>query len=239
MKKLRAFVISWCLLAGLAACSGIKGEGPVITQNRSVDSFEGIEVANDVEVYLSQGDERSVRVEGQKNILDILETDVRSDMLKISYGRHNVRRHEPVRVHITNPQLEAVKVSGSSKVISKTKWRLDDQDFETNISGSGKLTLELLDADEIESSISGSGDMILRGDCSHFELTISGSGDVKAFDMTAKIAKISVSGSGSCQITVQKELDTRISGSGSVRYKGDPKTINTSVTGSGRAIRED
>jgi len=212
----------------------VKGRGEVISENRSVGTFTSVEASGDLEVYLSQGAAQPVRVEGQDNILDVLETFVRNNELVIRYKTGvTVRRHEPVRIYIINPELNAVKVTGSGEAIGQTNWSVND--FRASVSGSGKLEITLVDAEDISSEISGSGNMYLKGNSLTHETEVSGSGNVRAFDLITKEAKARISGSGDCELTARDKLEARISGSGTIRYKGNP-VIDSRITGSGRVV---
>ena len=46
--------------------------------------------------------------------------------------------------------------------------------------------------------------------------------------------EISISGSGNCRCWVENDLEVRVSGSGSVYYKGDPEKVDARISGSGK-----
>ncbi|MDJ1469922.1 head GIN domain-containing protein [Xanthocytophaga flava] len=242
MKTLHLIVLFICSSVGFAYAQnsllGVKGEGPVITQNRSTQAFDAIDVSNDADVYITQGSSPSIRVEGQQNILDVLKTEVEGKRLKIHYGRINVRKHEPVKVYVTTAMLTSVHISGSSSVKSESVWDLRHEDFESKISGSGNMQLKIREADQVKSSISGSGNMTLGGNCNALDVHISGSGNANAFDLVAGNVDASITGSGNCRVNVQESLKVHTSGSGDVRYKGNPKSINKRSTGSGGVTKE-
>lgn len=237
--KTKSLIYTICLLVLLSftACEPwevVRGSGAVITETRSVGTFNQIDVSSDIEVYLTQGPGQPLHVEGQDNILHVLETYVRNNKLVIQYQRGvTVRSHEPIRIYITTPQLEEIHVSGSAYVEGMTNWTVND--FDLSVSGSGKMEMTLLDADEVETDISGSGNIYLQGDCREHDIEISGSGDVHAFDLISKDANVHISGSGNCELTVQSQLEAHISGSGTVRYKGHP-TVRTNISGSGKVV---
>jgi hypothetical protein len=64
------------------------------------------------------------------------------------------------------------------------------------------------------------------------DITISGSGNVHAFDMLTHLTSVTISGSGTCEVTADSVLNVNISGSGDVYFKGYP-TLNSSISGSG------
>ena len=62
---------------------------------------------------------------------------------------------------------------------------------------------------------------------------MAGSGDIEAYDLKAETAELKISGSGTIRASVEKELVARISGSGNIKYKGNPRIEDIKVSGSG------
>jgi len=91
-----------------------------------------------------------------------------------------------------------------------------------------------IDSDDLETKISGSGSIVLAGDANDASARISGSGKVKAEGLSVKTFEARISGSGSCYITVEEEIEASISGSGSVYYAGDPNRVISNSSGSGK-----
>lgn len=100
----------------------VRGTGPTQTETRTINNFSRLELKIDADVILTQGSPQQVHIEAQRNILDVLKTELAGDKLKIECGRYNVRGHDPVRIYITVPALTEVEVSGAGKVSSTTPW---------------------------------------------------------------------------------------------------------------------
>ena len=66
------------------------------------------------------------------------------------------------------------------------------------------------------------------------EVEVSGSGDVEAYDLKTEKAELKIAGSGSIGISVEKEIIARVSGSGDIKYKGQPRIEDIKVSGSGQ-----
>jgi len=212
----------------------LKGEGPTVSESRSVAAFSGLDLNIDADVYLTQGTEQSVRVEGQRNMLDILRTDVRDGRLSIKFDyRGNLESHDAIRVYITLPTLTSVSVSGSGQVQGEGLWGV--QDLSLNVNGSGGINFPQLGARDLRTSIAGFGNVRLGGDVRRHRLEINGSGEVNAFELTQATADVRISGSGNTRLHVTQALDATINGSGTVYYRGQP-TVTPRVSGSGRVI---
>lgn len=206
----------------------VDGDGPIISESLDVDDFDGIQLEMEAEVFITQGPDFEVSVEGKENIIDEIDTDVRSGIWRIEADQC-VRDVDELRIFITMPVIRSLSISGSGSIRGENFFEVDDIDLA--ISGSGYLDLGLK-ADDIEVRISGSGDLELEGEADELDARISGSGDINAFRMTVNEAEVQISGSGDTEITVTDILRGRISGSGDILYKGKP-AIDVAVSGSG------
>lgn len=209
----------------------VDGSGPIVTRELFVAPFHGIELPISADVFIKQGPDQEVIVEGKDNIIDEIETDVQGGIWKIEFNRC-VRDIDQLRVFITMPDLTRLRISGSGDVVSENTFVISD--LEIDIPGSGNVDLAL-DADDLDIEIPGSGRLILEGLADETRYRISGSGDVHAFNLECRVADISIPGSGDVEVFVTEFLKVRISGSGDVFFKGDP-SLDVSITGSGNVI---
>lgn len=210
--------------------SPIRGEGPIVEKTVSLPVFEGIRSGFSCDIYLTQGDQQSIRLEGQQNILDNLNLEVEGGILKIKYDRM-VKKAEPVKIYITMSELVLASLSGSGTLVTTNHFR-NLGDLDISVSGSGDVRLEV-DARDIEMSVSGSGDITLDGSAEDLDISISGSGGVDSRDLAARSCDVSISGSGNATIYVKEVLDAKVSGSGNIRYRGDVAKLYSRVSGSG------
>ncbi len=211
-----AGVLTLCLFTAFSVSAQnwgtrIKGEGPKITKELSIDAFTGIGLSVNGKVVLTKGATQSVKVEGQANMIDNLELEVKEKSWNIEF-RDRAGDYEPLVFHITLPDVHALSIAGSGSIISQNSF-------------TGLDVLNL--------SIAGSGDIEFGGSATEVKISIAGSGDIKSEGLKAGSCKVSIAGSGNCFIDVSDALNVSIAGSGDVKYKGSPR-IKTSIAGSGR-----
>jgi hypothetical protein len=211
----------------------VSGNGPVVAESRTIAGFSRVDLAVGGSVYLTQGPTTSIRVEAQRNVLDVLQTNVSNERLTISFGRVNVHHHEPIRVYVTTPNLSSVSVSGSGELLGREAWQV--QDLDLSVSGSGSIGFDKLLARDLNTDISGSGSVGLGGEARDHNVRISGSGQINTYALSLQTADVTISGSGSCYLTAAQALRATISGSGKVYYKGHP-AVTVRVSGSGRVV---
>lgn len=120
-------------------------------------------------------------------------------------------------------------VSGSGEIDLKGKFKTVNAD----VSGSGRVSISGTVSGKADFEISGSGKVEASGSADSMHAEISGSGKVLGANLVTNTAKIDIAGSGDVEITVNKELDAEISGSGTVLYKGNPARVNSDTSGSG------
>ena len=207
-------------------------------QKRSVNvnSFNELSLGIPATLYLKQGSKEEVTIECDDDIYDEIEFDMRGDRLVIKKENDNWNwksgwRNSEVEIYVTMKDIEALSVSGSGNMESSNKLQVED--LELAVSGSGDMELDI-DGDELETRISGSGSIRLSGSANEATSRISGSGRVKAEDLTVKTFEARISGSGSCYITVEDEIEASISGSGNVYYNGNPDRVISNSSGSGK-----
>jgi hypothetical protein len=224
------------LLLGMSSCydgnpwQRIEGQGPVVKRKINLDQIKGIIVPGSAKVFLTQGDHQEVRIEGQENIIDNLNTTVTGEVWRIE-NRRPVWRCETLRIHITLEQLRMIRISGSGDVTMTNHFE-NLKDLDIKVSGSGDLDLDM-EADNVYTRVSGSGNIIMRGKADRLDSGISGSGHIRASELEVRTADLRISGSGSMELYVTDRLTAHVSGSGNVYYSGNP-SIDSSVTGSGR-----
>ena len=231
-RKPRRFIVAVCVIVALVlvGCSdgnyvGLGkrfGSGTIVTEERTVSGFDSIYVHGEGNVYLTQGDEISVVVETDDNIINRVYTTVKDNTIDLSYASGPLGLHlRPTKgyiYHITVVDMAAITVKGSADV-----WA--DQVAAENVAlemiGSGQIVFDELTADEVSAEVTGEGQITLAGAAETQNVTITGSGIFDGQDFAGQ--HIDVHSKGSTQITVwaTESLDVSIEGKGDLQYYGD------------------
>jgi len=237
MKKLSVAVVSLAaVLFIFPSCEKVVGEGPLVTQTRSVGNFTGVSSEMSGKVNFTIAPDYKVEITAQQNILDVLNTNVVDGVLHIDFKNNvRVRQHEDLLINITAPYADYFRLSGSGNMNVQGDIAADN--LKLTLSGSGDITVQnAVIADKIDADVSGSGNIsIANGSAVNEDVDISGSGKVEMAGVDAENAVTHTSGSGDVKLSLSKNLDVHISGSGSVFYHGNP-IISTHISGSGRVI---
>jgi hypothetical protein len=252
------------LLFGAQGCIGldgscfnyrtVRGSGTLATEDRPVDDIDAVKLATIGTLHIKIGDEESLEIEAEENLLRYIDTDVHGGELTIDTRRVNLRTRRPVNYYLTVRHLESIKISSSGDIEAPD---LAADRFSIHISSSGSLDMGDLNAERVRIKISSSGDVSLgelhartldvgisssgnirirEGEVEFQDISISSSGDYRAEDLESREAEVRISSSGNAIVRVSDYLDASTSSSGDVRYIGDPE-LHFSETSSGDVRR--
>ena len=205
----------------------------IITDERTVSGFTGIDMRTFGRVVLTQGDTESVTLTGSDNVVPLVKTTVQDGILVIETEKTSIilnpTKENVLTCDITVKDLKALTVSGAAEVEMES---LTTSALAATMGGAGQIRLGQLAATSIEIKVSGVGNVEVAGESARATITISGAGNVNAPDLKCQTAEITISGLGNATVWVTDQLTGDIKGGGSVSYYGDPKT-NTKTSGLG------
>lgn len=226
---LPALLMSAGLVASCTSVPCVKGSGSAEKKVLILAPFHGIVVQGAVDVQLSVSATQKVEVEAQPNIASLVVTEVKDGIWMIKTSQC-YSTDKPFIMHIAVPTVDVVSIQGSGDVVGMGEF--PTMDLQVDVQGSGDLRLATA-AKDVRASVQGSGDITLSGTCTTLHAAVQGSGDIKAGDLKTMTAKANVEGSGDITVQASESLDAKVQGSGDVKYRGKPASINSNVQGSG------
>jgi hypothetical protein len=237
-KQTTLFLIVIALVLSSVACgttsfsvSTIRGDGDVVEESRDVGSFDEIQLSGIGNLYIEYGDEESLLIEAEDNLMRYIETDIIGRKLVIGFEENrSIQPTEDIDFYLTVVDLDGIAISGLGSI---NLPEVETDRFEIDISGAGDVSIDALYVERLEVELSGLGDVDIDGGEVDFQdVRISGSGSYSARRLESSEADVHVSGLGSATVTVEDYLDARISGAGDINYYGSPE-IDVDISGLG------
>lgn len=224
-------IILSIIILGSSSCNFncVDPQGPIITDTRVLESFDGIHIEIPANAKLIVGGEPGIAITAPESYVRAITTNIRRGVLQI-VGDVCKADARDIVIEITVPSLDEIKISGSASVFSDTPVKSDD--LELNISGSGSISLSVF-TNSIDAEINGSGSILLNGTCQDLDLGINGSGGFKGLGLNSFKAIVKINGSGNASVVAHNKLHAKVNGSGDIGYSGDPE-VNISISGSGK-----
>jgi hypothetical protein len=216
----------------------VRGNGNIVTENRSVGAFDEVEVHGAIDVYVSQGEPGPVRVVTDENLQQYIKVESHGSQVEVSFkDGYNLRPSSKVKVYVSSPNYSRLDVSGACNIYGERKLSLNNP-LSMQVSGAGDIKMEI-DAPKVKARISGAGNMHMSGQTRDVEIDISGAGKAKCYDLMAESTRVEISGAGSAEVYASVFLDAQVSGAGSVKYKGNAGKVNQQVSGAGSVKKTD
>lgn len=211
----------------------VKGNGKMTTITRTTSDYNGIKCAGSMDYILVKGTEGKIKIEGEENLLKHIITEVKNNNLIVKVENNislKTSINKTIKITIPFKDINEVSLAGSGDL-----WNEDTittTNLDVSLAGSGDVVLDI-ETTSVEGSLAGSGDLTLKGSTDNLEASVAGSGDFHGFNLQSNNTEVSVAGSGDAQVVSNEYLKARVSGSGDIAYKGNPKKEDTKVNGSG------
>ena len=185
--------------------------GNLATESREVSNFDRVFLRDYGELVITQGEEESLTIETDRDILPQIKTEVREGKLIIKIGGSwmdklghafstSLTRHA-IKYNLAVRKLTGLEIAGVVSVKAS--------DIETD-----RLALKV------------------SGKVGEQRIAISGAGSYKASKLESARVSVNLTGAGQATVRAIENLDVAIRGIGSVEYYGSP-TVKKSVSGIG------
>ena len=193
--------------------SKVNGSGKPATETRAVAAFTAIDASGIGRLKLRVGDDDSLKITADDNILPLIKSEVKNGVLVLSTKGAKKSKNDIV-FDVTAKTIKRLENSGTVSIDAK------------GFSG-GDLAVET----------SGVGSITLAGRVDSLNAELSGVGSLDADALIADRVKTSLSGVGSASVRAEKSINGSVSGVGSLTWRGAATDVSTSVSGIGRVSK--
>ncbi len=227
MTTLVKIIVTTLLGVLLVSCNfdlnfGVKGDGNVTTTDRELNGeFNAIEVSRGLDVYLTQGDTESIRVQADENLQEIIVVEIENGVLNI-YAEENISSAASKKIMVNFKNIDRISTSSGSDVISTTMIKANDLEIYTSSGSDVELEVEVENL--ICESSSGS-DIKLSGSTNTFRAEASSGSDIKAGNLKAVKTKAEANSGADITVNTSEELTASANSGGDIRYYGNPDKV--------------
>lgn len=240
MKKLLSFIV--VLLLPLAGYS----VDFTRFQNRELSGFTSIHVTDSYEVIFTQSDDYKVFIDSaDSEVLQRTLTYLEGTTLCVKYKAHSVARlSDKIRLNVEAPDIDTIMVEGTGSFRSDAK--LTSARLNIIVKGTGRITVNDVDATIIEITKSGTGIINSQKliDCDTLIANMNGTGMMNFNDVRATIANLNIAGVSTCRVSgfiETRKLVAFMEGAGSFFFDGAiraSETVRLDLNGAGSIIAE-
>ncbi len=195
-----------------SGASPVVGEGDVQTDARELPAFDRVSANAGMKVIIGVGDESTVAVQAQPNLLPLIKTEVVDGQLIVTIPSPGVTATEPMSLSVRAPELASVALSGGA------------QGFLEHTGG--PLNLD----------VSGGAVITAIGTTPVLTLSAAAGGRAMLQELTATNAKITMNDGSTAELTVTGTLTGTADGGASVVLTTKPASVSV-VTTSGATVQ--
>lgn len=194
--------------------------------------FATLELDLPARYVIREGNAASARVRGDSEIIDRIVFEQHDDRVQV-YIPGSVTIQGQLVIEIDTVDLKELVVNGAGHVEAHG---FTGSKFSLSLSGAPEVKLTGLDVDKLRVDMQGSGTVQASGRASDERMKIAGSGEYRAADLAADKVDIKLEGAGNVQVMARERLYVRMSGAGTVRYRGEPE-VSKNIDGTGSVDR--
>jgi hypothetical protein len=177
----------------------VRGSGKVVTEERKVKDFTGVELATMGDLYIELGKKEKLIIEAEDNLLPYLEAEVHHGILKIEKRKNvNLKPKKSINYYLTVKELDRIIVSSAGDVIAPD---LKADRFSITSSSAGDLEMGDLDVESLDIAMSSAGDVSI-GDVQgrRIKASITSAGDLEMDDLEVNSLKVRMTSAGNVRI---------------------------------------
>ena len=233
MKKF--ILISALSILFMACINGQRGNGNIITEKRNVAAFTKVSVATSIVVDILQSSQTLVTVEADENLIKYIETEVVDGELQIRLKSVSISNYATIKVHITAPVFESLKVSSSAEIISNAPVTATDI-ISLAASSSANIAVQL-NAPKVNITASSSSEIKASGQAKIINVDANSSALVNAENLKAETATVLASSSGEVVLFASLSITANANSSGTISYTGGASNVIKNENSSGKIVK--
>ncbi|WP_338731246.1 head GIN domain-containing protein [Mangrovimonas cancribranchiae] len=235
MSTLTKIIVSSILAIFLSSCVfenfGVNGNGNVVSKERTLNgTFNEIKVSRGLDVYLTQANSTSIKVQADENLHDIIKTEVKDNVLKI-YAKENIASSAAKKIMVNFNNVSKIESTSGSDVFSNNTI----QSKELELSATSGSDMELsIETQTLVCDASSGADMELSGKTRSLIAKASSGSEIDTENLSSETAQVKASSGAGVSVNTSKKITASASSGGDITYYGNPEIVekNDNVSGS-------
>jgi len=227
-KNLIFLILLLPLLLNACGILTVRGSGNVLTESRDVHDFDRVVISLTSELLLTQGEQESLAITADDNLLRYIESEVRDRTLYISPLRNNeeISPSQPIQLKLSVKEIVALDLSG---IVSAKAGNIVTAGLDIDVSGLSTLQMGSLETQKLTVYLNGSTKVELTGPGEVVEqkVVLSGSNIYFAPELRSQLVNINASGPNDATVWATDFLNIETSGIGNVDYYGSPQVTQS------------
>jgi hypothetical protein len=237
LSKLTIVIVTTVLFSSCAVdmLNRVSGNKNVVTQDRKInDDFTSIKVSTGLDLYISQSNNVSLRVEADENLQDIIITEISNGVLKV-YSEKNIWKAKARSVYVSVKDLEEISATSGSDVYTENTLRVGNLRVMTTSGADARMTVN---AENITTSSTSGSDIKLMGTAVNHTAKATSGSSIKSYGLKSQNVIAKVTSGANIDVYATESIDAVATSGGDIDYKGNPRQVNKKSTSGGSISAE-
>jgi len=213
-------------------------------ENREIKDVTRVMLKDYGQLFISQGEEESLRIEGEPEVLKTVKTWINNGELILDIDETWFQKTwsavtsavegRSLKYYLMVKNLEGVYVQGAAQVKMQG---LKTQSIYVTLKGAGEVVITGIEAGLVDINLPGAGIISASGRTDRLQVSVKGAGSFDGPRLESRDARISLQGVGKASAWVTGQLDAIVDGVGAIEYYGEPQ-LRQQVSGLGKVIHK-
>lgn len=237
IKQMKTYIIG--LIMAFFLLTTYLADAQDLTLTPAVSGFSTLKVSSGVQVFLTQGETESVRIEARGFTNDDIIAEVDGGELKLSIrlqgwlGKNRADRttNRYVKAYLTARQLTEITVTSGAQLTGEGTFNAEKLAIHSKLGA--EITLAVA-ATDVELSAGAGANATVEGSAETVTANASGGATLRANDLKTNTVQADASSGANVRVYAENELFLRASTGGSISHSGPGRVVSrkTSLGGS-------
>ncbi len=219
---------------GIASGELVMGEGEIVKiEKKKYDSFDRLELRNNIHVYITQDTLNQVMIEAHENIVHLVETEFKEGGLHISLTDNVARKYTP-KVHISVVELMGIDAARGIRVESVNT--LKGSSLSQTLQAGARSEL-MLDYEDLKIKMRAGAFTKLSGNVDKLFINSSAGALFEGIGLTARTCEINARMGTVNTLNVSDKITGNVSQGSVLAYAADPDITELSFSSGGQVNR--
>lgn len=185
--------------------------------------FDEVKLISLFDFEITQGDDYSVNLEGDEDLLRKVSVEQRGDELEIEYRTNwkwwkdrNWKRR--IKVFIVMPELDQLHVKGACE---GDVTGFDNDEISFRIEGASEVFADI-SPEYTYVDLTGASELTLVGESENLDADIIGASKLSAFNFDVDDVDVRAIGASTAKVNANNDLEADATGASTIRYRGNP-----------------
>lgn len=209
------------------------GSGRMATRATSYTGFANVEARGPLRLELIYGEQHSVKISADDNIVDLIQAEQRGETLVVSLPSGSYRDATP-RVQVAMPDLRTLVLSGAA--FATISGFPSSQELQISLSGASRVTGRLKSS-SLTLALAEASVAELGGSGGSLHLEASGASQARLGDLPLDEVNATLKSVSSAIVNVKGTMNLELNGSSSLYYVGTPNLGQVNISGGANLVK--